>query len=62
MNKVAIGQSYIMPESSKTDDAWTFGGFVAYVTDILDSGMAIVEDADGDFFTIETERLTEFAD
>lgn len=57
--KIKIGDSFVMPEPSKSDDAWSFGGFVATVTDVLDNGMVIVKDQDSDFFTIEAERLIE---
>ena len=55
--KPQIGQSYIMPKP-QADDAWHFSGFAARITDILETGMAIVEDQDSDFFTIELDRLT----
>ncbi len=57
-----IGEFYVMPEPSKADDNWSHGGFVARVTDIIEkTGMAIMEDIDSDFFTIELNRLTELA-
>ena len=54
---IKVNDDVIMPESNGTDDAWRYGGFAARVADILDSGLIVVEDADGDFFTVEASRV-----
>lgn len=54
-NPIYNGSQVEMPEPND-DDAWQFGGFVATVTDYV-GGMLIVEDADGDFWSVEPKRV-----
>lgn len=57
-NTITFGASVIMPEPNGTDDCWSHGGFTANVWDAKDDGKLItVEDADGDFFDVEPERV-----
>ena len=57
-NTITYGASVIMPEPNGTDDGWSHGGFSATVWDAKDDGKLItVEDADGDFFDVEPERV-----
>jgi hypothetical protein len=54
---VCIGDEVTMPKPNGKDDAWKVGGFSGRVTDVLDNGLVIVEDQDGDSFTVEAQRL-----
>jgi len=54
--ELKVGNHVIAPEPNESD-IYNFGGWVGHITDILDNGNAIVEDADSDFFEIEANRL-----
>lgn len=57
--KFPFGTTIAMPEPVK-GDCWQFGGFAATVTDYIEEeNCLIVEDADGDFWEIEPERIEE---
>lgn len=55
--KIKVGDLVIVPEPNHSDDAWLYSGFVARVVKLLDDTYCIVEDADGDGFTVEKNRL-----
>lgn len=53
-----IGDTIIMPEPFELGDSWEHGGFSAIIKSV-DDELVIVEDADGDCFSIERYRIDE---
>jgi len=54
--EIQVGNSVVMPEPI-LDDAWSHGGFLATVIDVLDNGNLLVEDQDSDIWEIQPDRV-----
>lgn len=55
--EVYIGDTIVMPEPTQVDDHWKHGNFEATVFSFKNNQLVTVEDADGDGWDIEANRV-----